>query len=213
MLGEVVVNGRIEIGRFRLERRTIAVTVEADGLGATVWLERVEPAPRHELGYVVELHTAVPRLHLYRAEWSPELRTAAKAEVRAIWTAAISSGTIEPRPVNSTLVPLGEAHIDGQTVKLTWATVPDTVLIDFADTEPGRIGTVVPKGRNEPAFISQPEHHAWAVEPGRSAQIVAEAVARYTERCMHAGQTDPGALARGVPAACPPGGERDQRRS
>ncbi|MDA1358667.1 hypothetical protein O1R50_03480 [Glycomyces luteolus] len=173
--------GRIAIGRFRLQHRIIEVTVEAEVLGATAWLTRIEPTPVHELGYLVELHTDVPRLHLYRAEWSPELRAAAKDEVHAIWNAAVASAAIEPRPVNTTLVPLGQATIDDQRVNFVWATVADTILVDFADTEPRRIGTVLIHGREEPAFISQPEHHAWAKEGDRIARIISASAKYYSE--------------------------------
>lgn len=183
------VTGRIAIGRFSLQHRTLEVTVEAEGLGATAWLERVAPAPVHELGYMVELHTDVPRLHLYRAEWSPELRAAAKTEVRAIWNAAIASGIIEPRPLNTILMPLGQVTIDGQIVNFVWATVADTILVDFADTESHRIGTVIVESRDEPAFISQPQHHAWVQEGDRIARIIAEATKCYRERRVRTRRT------------------------
>lgn len=73
------------VGQFRLEHRTIEVLCLGDRESATVWLRRIWPDPILELGFVTELDTDVPRLHLYRAEWDQNLREAAKREAREIW--------------------------------------------------------------------------------------------------------------------------------
>lgn len=41
-----------------------------------------------------------------------------------------------------------------------WLTLTDSVLVDFADIEPKRIGTVVVRPTG-PQFIAQPGHLDW----------------------------------------------------
>lgn len=71
------------LGQFQLEHRTIQVSGD-DGSG-TVWLQRVHPDPPMALGCVVELDTPTPRLRLYRAEWSDDLREQAKEHTLNVW--------------------------------------------------------------------------------------------------------------------------------
>lgn len=75
------------LGQFQLEHRTIQVSGDGHA-GATVWLERVHPDPPMALGCVVELDTPTPRLRLYRAEWSDDLREEAKERTLALWLAS-----------------------------------------------------------------------------------------------------------------------------
>lgn len=77
------------------------------------------------------------------------------------------------------MIALGSMEIDGFAVELVWSTLSDTVLADFRDVEPRRIGTAVIAGRAEPTFVAQPEHLHWLGYEDREARILAVAV------CLH----------------------------
>ncbi|MFC4334284.1 hypothetical protein [Salininema proteolyticum] len=70
------------IGRFRLGHRTIEAATEG---GGTVWIKRVHPDPEMELGCIVQIDTATPRLRLYLAEWDDTTREEAKERAKQLW--------------------------------------------------------------------------------------------------------------------------------
>ncbi len=76
---------------------------------------------------------------------------------------------------------LGCLEIDGRAVELVWSRVSNTVLADFQDLEPRRIGTAVFSGRPEPTFVAQPGHLGWLGYEDREARILAAAVRFYQE--------------------------------
>lgn len=80
------------------------------------------------------------------------------------------------------MVALGRTDIDGLTVELMWSPLSDTVLADFLDVEPPRIGTAVIGGRSEPVFVAQPGHLDWLGYEDREARILAVAVRLYRLR-------------------------------
>jgi hypothetical protein len=170
-------NDRIVIGRLQLEHRTIEVTAETEGTRATAWIERTAPAPRLALGYVSELDSPAPRLHLYRAEWPPGLRHGLKEALAQVWAEAVASGLLAPRERNTTLIPLGEAEIDGAVVDFVWTSVSDHVQVRFRHLEPNVIGHVVFGGRTVPAMVANSHHAAWAAEPDHERAMIATATA------------------------------------
>jgi hypothetical protein len=86
------------------------------------------------------------------------------------------------RPVRSSwTVALGCVDIDGLAVELAWSRLSDTVLADFREGEPRRIGTAVIGRRDEPVFVAQPDHLDWLGYENRAARILAFAVALYRE--------------------------------
>lgn len=76
---------------------------------------------------------------------------------------------------------MGCVEIDGLSVELAWSRLSDTVLADFRDGEPHRIGTAVIGDRDEPVFVAQPDHLDWLGYENRAARILAFAVALYRE--------------------------------
>lgn len=98
---------------------------------------------------------------------------------------AAAARTVDPlrRPVhNSSLIPLGRVEIDGFAVVLSWATLSDTVLADFCDVEPRRIGTAIMRRRGEPRFVAQPAHLYWLGHESREARILQAAVRLFARR-------------------------------
>ncbi|WP_199037219.1 hypothetical protein [Glycomyces salinus] len=87
------------------------------------------------------------------------------------------------RPVRSScLIELGRIKVDGREVELVWSTLSDTVLADFSEVEPRRIGTAVIGGPAEPAFIAQPNHLDWLGYEDREARILRVAVRLYRQQ-------------------------------
>lgn len=80
------------------------------------------------------------------------------------------------------MVVLGRIEIDGLAVELVWSTLSDTVLADFRDVEPRRVGTAVIVGRAEPVFVPQPDHLHWLGYEGRDARILWAAVGLFEQR-------------------------------
>jgi hypothetical protein len=76
---------RIVLGRFTLEHRRIEVYQLAGRSTTSVRLRRIDPGPAVDLGYINRIGSPFARLHLYRAEWSPVLRRAARDKATAIW--------------------------------------------------------------------------------------------------------------------------------
>ncbi len=68
-------------------------------------------------------------------------------------------------------------------MELLWSRLPDTVLADFRDAEPHRIGTAVVAGGTEPRFVAQPWHLDWLGYEGREARILEAAARLYRDRC------------------------------
>lgn len=81
------------------------------------------------------------------------------------------------------MVPLGCFEVDGLAVELVWSRLSDTVLADFRDVEPRRIGTAVFGDRPEPVFIAQPGHLDWLGYEGREARILEAAVRLHRGCC------------------------------
>ncbi|HLU28773.1 MAG TPA: hypothetical protein VKZ65_10070 [Glycomyces sp.] len=79
---------RIVLGRFDLEHRRIEVYQIAGGSTTSVRLRRIGPEPAVDLGYINRIGSPFARLHLYRAEWPPALRRAAKEHAAAVWAHA-----------------------------------------------------------------------------------------------------------------------------
>ena len=73
------------IGQFQLEHRTIQVLTLEDREGDIVWIRRIWPEPVFELGFVNELSTEAPKLHLFRAMWEPSVRELARQHAREVW--------------------------------------------------------------------------------------------------------------------------------
>jgi hypothetical protein len=82
----------------------------------------------------------------------------------------------EPAPTPSpAAIPLGMLALDGRRIELVWLTLTDAILVDFADIEPKRIGTVVMR-RYGPCFIAQPGHLDWLSYEQREARVLRAAV-------------------------------------
>lgn len=173
---------RIRIVRIQLEHRTIAVTAEPEGTTATAWIERTHPAPRLALGYVSELDSPSPRLCLYRAESPTELREGLKEALVQFWADALASGALAPRERNATLIPIGEAEIDGSTVDFVWTSVSDHIQVRFRHFDPSVIGHVVFNARKAPALVANSYHAAWAAEPGHERALIEAATGLYRRR-------------------------------
>lgn len=73
------------IGQFQLEHRTIEVLTLEDRESGIVWIRRIWPEPNFELGFVNDLDTDSPRLHLFRANWEPSIRELARQHAREVW--------------------------------------------------------------------------------------------------------------------------------
>lgn len=73
------------IGQFQLEHRTIEVLTLEDRESDIVWIRRIWPDPTFELGFVNDLYTEAPRLHLFRAYWEPSVRELARQQAREVW--------------------------------------------------------------------------------------------------------------------------------
>jgi hypothetical protein len=87
------------------------------------------------------------------------------------------------RPARSScLIPLGCIDIDDLAVELVWSTLTDTVLADFHEVEPRRIGTAVIGGLAEPRFVAQPQHLHWLGYEDREARILQAAVRLFHDR-------------------------------
>lgn len=76
---------------------------------------------------------------------------------------------------------MGCIEIDGLVVELAWSRLSDTVLADFREGEPRRIGTAVIERREGPVFVAQPDHLDWLGYEDRAARILEFAVALYRE--------------------------------
>ncbi len=77
---------------------------------------------------------------------------------------------------------LGRVEVDGRGVELVWSKLSDTVLADFYELEPRRIGTAVIGGRAEPAFVAQPDNLDWLRYRDREARILRAAVRLFEQR-------------------------------
>ncbi|MCH7231109.1 hypothetical protein L0U85_09620 [Glycomyces sp. L485] len=77
---------------------------------------------------------------------------------------------------------LGCVEVDGLAVELVWSRLSDTVLADFRDVEPRRIGTALFNGRPEPVFVAQPGHLDWLGYENRESRILTAAVRLYRIR-------------------------------
>ncbi|MEU6246609.1 hypothetical protein [Glycomyces sp. NPDC047010] len=86
----------------------------------------------------------------------------------------------EPR---AAAVPLGSVEVDGRRIELVWLTLTDSVLVDFADIEPKRIGTIV-TGPYGPRFIAQPGHLDWLAYEERENRVLRAAVLCRAERTL-----------------------------
>ncbi len=62
-----------------------------------------------------------------------------------------------------------------------WLTLSDSVLVDFADIEPKRIGTVVMRPCG-PGFVAQPGHLDWLRYEEREARLLGAVVRLYPAR-------------------------------
>ncbi|GAB3997787.1 hypothetical protein GCM10029992_21740 [Glycomyces albus] len=80
------------------------------------------------------------------------------------------------------MIELGRIEVDGREVELVWSTLSDTVLADFCEVAPRRIGTAVIGGRAGPAFVAQPDHLDWLGYEDREARILRVAVRLYRQR-------------------------------
>ncbi|GAB3998599.1 hypothetical protein GCM10029992_24850 [Glycomyces albus] len=80
------------------------------------------------------------------------------------------------------MILLGCVEIDGLAVELVWSRLSDTVLADFRDVEPRRIGTAVFRDRPKPVFIAQPGHLDWLGYESREARILEAAACLYRNR-------------------------------
>lgn len=76
---------RIILGRFTLGHRTIEAYQVPGGSTTSVRLRRVAPEPAVELGYITRIGQLTAKLHLYRAEWSADLRRTAKQRTTQVW--------------------------------------------------------------------------------------------------------------------------------
>jgi hypothetical protein len=79
---------RIILGRFTLEHRVIEAYQVAGGSTTSVRLRRLAPEPAVELGYITRIGQLTAKLHLYRAEWSADLRRTAKQRAMQVWAHA-----------------------------------------------------------------------------------------------------------------------------
>jgi hypothetical protein len=180
---------RIVIGQIQLEHRTIEVTAESEGTTATAWIERLVPAPRLALGYVTELDSPAPRLCLYRAEWTPELRHDLKEALAQVWADTLASGAIQPRKANKALIPIGETEIDGMTVDFVWTSISDHIQVRFRHLQPNLVGHVIFGSRKEPALVPNSHHRAWAEESDHAESIIQAASGFYQRRQEITGST------------------------
>lgn len=73
------------MGRFTLQHRVIECFQVEGGSTTSVRLRRITPEPSIELGYLDRIGRESARLHLYRAEWSAELRRVAKERTVQTW--------------------------------------------------------------------------------------------------------------------------------
>jgi hypothetical protein len=80
-------------------------------------LRRIEPGPREEVGYAVELD-AVPRVHLYADDRLTNGREFAGVETQVIWKRAVAEGVVRPWTANTALVSLGTVLVDERRVEL-----------------------------------------------------------------------------------------------
>lgn len=80
------------------------------------------------------------------------------------------------------MIVLGRIEVDGFAVELLWSTLSDTVLADFCEVEPRRIGTAVIVRRVEPIFVAQPDHLHWLGYEEREARILRAAVRLFGDR-------------------------------
>jgi len=92
---------------------------------------------------------------------------------------------------SSWLVALGCVDVDGLAVELAWSRLSDTVLADFRDGEPRRIGTAVIACRDEPVFVPQPDHLDWLGYENRAVRILEFAVALYRDSFDRQEASDP----------------------
>jgi hypothetical protein len=184
---------RIVIGQIQLEHRTIEVTAESEGTTATAWIERLVPAPRLALGYVTELDSPAPRLCLYRAEWTLELRDGLKEAIAQVWADAIASYAIQSRETNTALIPIGETEIDAMTVDFVWTSISDHIQVRFRHLQPNVIGHVVFGPRKSPALVPNAHHRAWAEEPDHAQAILRVASGLHQRRHEITSTVDPGA--------------------
>jgi len=181
---------RIRIGQFRLEHRTIAVSAEPEGTTATAWIERIAPPPHLALGYATELDSSAPRLHLYRAEWTPGLRHGLKESLAEVWADALNTGLIQPRERNAVLIPLGEAEIDGNVLDFVWTSLSGHVQVRFRHLDPNVIGHVVFADRRAPALVANSHHAAWAEEEIHKRAIIEVATRLWRSRREIASASD-----------------------
>lgn len=80
------------------------------------------------------------------------------------------------RPASPVLIAL-----DGRRIALTWLALTGSVLVDFADIEPKRIGTVVMRDSG-PGFIAQPGHLDWLRYEDRDARLLYAVARAYSDR-------------------------------
>ncbi|MEU6858475.1 hypothetical protein AB0B28_06340 [Glycomyces sp. NPDC046736] len=84
-------------------------------------------------------------------------------------------GRLFPAPPEPRAVPLGSITFDRQRIDLVWLTRTDSILVDFADIEPKRIGTVVMR-EDGPGFVAQPGHLDWLGYDDRERRLLNAAV-------------------------------------
>jgi hypothetical protein len=65
-------------------------------------------------------------------------------------------------------------------IELVWLTLTESIMVDFADIKPKRIGTVVMRSYG-PCFIAQPGHLNWLTYEQREARVLRAAVLHRTE--------------------------------
>jgi hypothetical protein len=78
------------------------------------------------------------------------------------------------RPTSPALI-----AVDGHRIALTWLPLTGSVLVDFIEIEPRRIGTVVMR-ESGPGFVAQPGHFDWLRYEERETRLL-RATARLRE--------------------------------
>lgn len=78
------------------------------------------------------------------------------------------------RPASPALI-----DVDGLRIAMTWLPLTGSILVDFLDIEPRRIGTVVMR-ESGPGFVAQPGHFDWLRYDEREARLL-RAAARLRE--------------------------------
>jgi hypothetical protein len=82
---------------------------------------------------------------------------------------------VPAHPPLPAVVPLGSIALDGLRIDLVWLTHSDSILADFNDIEPKRIGTIVMRPYG-PGFVAQPGHLDWLGYDDREDRLLSAAV-------------------------------------